>query len=184
MIFLKQRQDFDVKNLKLIYPPEQAFISTQPPGETPDSDVNITDFSNYPSVDSGTYANIKFASGKLGSPGSEKLNPSLLSAISAAAVNAGVTVTITTGIGGHDANTNSGNVSRHTTGNAVDIAIIDGIAAKTGNAIAKEKADKFVSQLITAGFSRNVESGNPKAVLWNTSGHYNHIHVSFRPDLA
>ena len=184
MIFLKQRQDFDVKNLKLIYPPEQAFISTQLPGETPDSDVTITDFSNYPSVDSGTYANIKFASGKLGSPGSEKLNPSLLSAISAAAVNAGVTVTITTGIGGHDSNTNSGNVSRHTTGNAVDIAIIDGIAAKTNNAIAKEKADKFVSQLITAGFSRNIEYGNPKAVLWNISGHYNHIHVSFRPDLA
>jgi len=184
MIFLKKRQDFDIKNLKLIYPPEQAFVSTQPPGETPDSDVTITDFTNYPSVDSGTYPNVKFASGKLGSPGSEKLNPSLLSSISAAAVNSGVTVTITTGIGGHDFNTNSGNVSRHSTGNAVDIAIIDGLAANINNSVAKDKADKFVSQLISAGFSRNVESGNPKAVLWNTGGHYNHIHVSFRSDLA
>lgn len=184
MIFLKKRQDFDIKNLKLIYPPEQAFVSTLPPGETPDSDITITDFTNYPSVDSGTYPNVKFASGKLGSPGSEKLNPSLLSSISAAAVNAGVTVTITTGIGGHEVNTNSGNRSRHTTGDAVDIAIIDGLAANTSNSSAKEKADKFVSQLISAGFSRNIESGNPKAVLWNIGGHYNHIHVSFRSDLA
>ena len=184
MIFLKKRQDFEVKNLKLIYPPEQAFVSTLPPEETIDSDVTIEDFNNYPSVDSGTYANVKFASGRLGSPKGEKLNASLMSSISAAAVSAGVVVTITTGIGGHDSTTNSGNISRHTTGNAVDIAIIDGLAAKTSNDVAKQKADKFVAQLINAGFSRNLEYGNPKAVLWNTSGHYNHIHVSFRPDLA
>jgi hypothetical protein len=184
MIFLKKVQDFDVKNLKLIYPSAQSFITTAPPPESRDSDVNIDDFTNYPTVDSSLYPNIKFGSGRLGSPGSEKINDSLLSLINSAAGSAGVVVTVTTGIGGHDYNTQSGNVSRHSTGNAVDISIINNLAAKTNNPEAKKAADKFVDQLVLAGFSRNVESGNPKAVLWNTDGHYNHIHVSYRPSLG
>jgi hypothetical protein len=41
--------------------------------------------------------------------------------------------------------------------------------------------DKIVSKLESMGYKRNTESGNEKAVLWQTNlggNHYNHIHVS------
>lgn len=112
---------------------------------------------------------------------------SLLSDINAAAENAGVVVTITTAKSGHRMHTSTNNISRHTKGLAVDIAIIDGIGsdkatnANNGNAQFREKGNSFVAYLEKLGYKRNKESGNEKAVLWQTDiggNHYNHIHIS------
>ena len=119
---------------------------------------------------------------------SDKLNKALLDDINRAAQSVGVKVTITTGKTGHSKKTKDGNLSRHDTNQAVDIAILDGIGS--GNATGpndgtpkfRELGNKLVAKLESMGYKRNVEGrSNPKAVLWqtNTGGnHFNHIHVS------
>ncbi len=115
----------------------------------------------------------------------DKINKALLDDIEAAAKIAGVKPTITTASSGHpDEGTNK---SRHSQQTAVDIAIIDGYgsngakSANTGNPTFRDKGNKLKDALVSLGYKWNVESGNPKAVLWqtNTGGnHFNHLHVS------
>jgi hypothetical protein len=125
-----------------------------------------------------TYDNVNFKDGVVGSsaPSKDNINPSLLSDIQIAAKNAGVTVDITTAVSGHGEKTKSGNISRHPSGNAVDIAIIDGRAVSPYN---RSVVNKFVDELVKLGYVKNSESGNPKAVLtFGVPGHDNHIHIS------
>ena len=83
-------------------------------------------------------------------------------------------VSITTAVSDH----HSTPPSRHTTGNAVDIAIIDGVPVNP-NATNKAKIDEFVTALQGLGYVKNSESGNPKAVLtFGFPGHDNHVHIS------
>jgi hypothetical protein len=127
----------------------------------------------YPTVQDSAYANVLFGSGNLGNPKNDKINPALLKDVSDAATKAGVVVTITTAISGHE------KTPRHVTGNAVDIAIIDGQAVSPSNSA---PAIKFVEQLILLGYVKNVERGNVKAVLtFGYENHNNHVHVSYRP---
>lgn len=116
----------------------------------------------------------------------DMIEADLLSDINKAAESAGVVVTITTAKSDHPSH-QTGQDSRHATNTAVDIAIINGIGsggakdAKSGNPKFKELGDKFTNQLEKMGYSRNVESGKPKAFLWQTNlggNHFNHIHVS------
>lgn len=134
-------------------------------------------------VEDGNYSNVRIDSNS----SDDKINQALLDDLETAAKNAGVYVTITTAVSGHSEKTMSGNRSRHPDGNAVDISIIDGINSggatneKDGNSDFREKGNKFTDQLEKLGYSRNTESGNEKAFLWqtNTGGnHFNHIHVS------
>ena len=55
---------------------------------------------------------------------SDKINRALLDDINTAAKRAGIKVTVTTAASGHGKLTKSGNKSRHTTNQAVDIAIM------------------------------------------------------------
>jgi len=112
----------------------------------------------------------------------DKINKALLDDIEAAAKIAGVKPVITTASSGH----NSPN-SRHSDRTAVDIAIIDGINSggakdeKSGSSNFREKGNKLKDALVSMGYKLNSESGNPKAVLWQTNlggNHYNHLHVS------
>ncbi len=112
----------------------------------------------------------------------DKINKALLDDIEAAAKIAGVKPVITTASSGH----NSSN-SRHSARTAVDIAIIDGIGSggakdeKSGNSDFREKGEKLKNALVSMGYTLNSESGNRKAVLWQTNlggNHYNHLHVS------
>jgi hypothetical protein len=126
------------------------------------------------------YNNVDFKDNVVGSskPSKDNINSSLLSDIDAAAKRAGVNVVITTAVSGHSTKTSTGNVSRHSTGNAVDISIIDGKPVRT---IDKGIIDKFVNELVKMGYVRGVESGNPKAILDYTfkgGGHEGHIHIS------
>ena len=104
------------------------------------------------------------------------VNDELLKGICQAANAAGVKVRITTAVSDHPAETNSGSISRHSTGNGVDISIINGKAVK--DASNKPNVDKFVSQLEQLGYKRNSEGNNKKSVLWQMDDHYDHVHVS------
>ena len=112
----------------------------------------------------------------------DKINKALLDDIEAAAKIAGVKPVITTASSGH----NSSN-SRHSDRTAVDIAIIDGINSggakdeKSGSSNFRNKGNKLKDALVSMGYKLNSESGNPKAILWQTNlggNHYNHLHVS------
>ena len=144
---------------------------------------------NYPIVNTSAYPNVTFQNSDLGTPTSDQINPNLLSDISKAAQAAGLNVVVTTAVSGHNYETSSGNVSRHGAGNAVDIAIINGVGSgnatnsTNGNAQFRTDGNKLKNELVKLGYVWNAESGNNKAILWQTStggNHYNHIHVSRR----
>jgi len=94
-------------------------------------------------------------------------------------VDPGFVITITSGNRGKKDVTASGNLSRHATGNAIDIALINGVAFKTNQKEFTRLGNIVVSELIKLGYKQvNGESGVEKAILWQTKDHYNHIHVS------
>lgn len=177
MIFLKDANDYV----------QEKYIQKQA-GKFVQKDENIdvvipavSNYNNYPIADSA-YSNIKFGSGYLGSPANDKINPKLLSDINNAAVQAGVTVTITTAVGGHKPQTSTGRLSRHVYGNAVDIAIVDGIPVSNKNAVGS-KVESFIAKLQSLGYIRGGagkgESGNAKAILaYGFPNHDNHVHIS------
>jgi hypothetical protein len=108
--------------------------------------------------------------------GLDLVNDALLSGICSAAKAAGVNVKITTAVSDHPVETDSGSISRHSTGNGVDISIINGKAVK--DASNRPNVDNFVSKLEQLGYVRNSEGSNKKSVLWQMADHYNHVHVS------
>jgi hypothetical protein len=111
-------------------------------------------------------------------PSTDNINRSLLDDINLAAKKARVKVDVTTAVSGHRKKTSTGNVSRHTTGNAVDISIINDTPVRT---LDKKIIDRFVGELVKLGYVRGKESGNPKAVLdytFKRGGHDGHIHIS------
>ena len=117
------------------------------------------------------YSNVDFKNIGLGNPISDDINTALLQDIQTAARAAGVKVDITTAVSGH-----KHLPSRHPSGNAVDIAMINGKAVSPSN---RADADKLVSALVSMGYTKNSESGNPKAVLtFGFPGHDDHVHVS------
>lgn len=135
-------------------------------------------------LDDTSYSNVKFDNDNTKY---DEVNKPLLDDLQTAANKAGVVATITTAKSGHDMNTVSGNLSRHQTRTAVDIAIIDGVGAggatgpNNGSDEFREKGNRLKDALLDLGYKLNVESGNVKAVLWqtNTGGnHFNHLHVS------
>lgn len=115
------------------------------------------------------------------------VNQGLLDDLNKAAGAAGLVATITTAKSGHPQLTIGGVKSRHMDGTGVDVAILDGMGAggatnsTNGNSNFRELGNRLASALESLGYVRNVESGNEKAVLWqtNTGGnHFNHLHVS------
>jgi hypothetical protein len=173
MTYLKARGEFETRTLNTSLR-RGAQASFNPQGANPDkSQAGLVINGNYPAVSSG-YRNVKFSNIGLGNPSADRINPKLLSDISTAAVNAGVTVEVTTAISGH-----TSSPSRHNSGNAVDIAIVNGQAVSTNSSI-KPIVDTFVNQLIALGYNKNAEGpSNPKAVLtYGFANHDDHVHIS------
>lgn len=118
----------------------------------------------------------------------DKVNKGLLDDLQKAGEATGIVLTITTAKSGHDENVaGTDRVSRHMNGTAVDVAILDGISSgnatnsTNGNSKFRELGLKVKDALVDLGYIWNTESGNDKAVLFqtNTGGnHYNHLHVS------
>jgi len=107
----------------------------------------------------------------------DKVNENLLKDICTAAKNAQVRVTITTAVSGHRETASSGNPSRHPSGNAVDISLVNDIPVKTASN--RDNVDNFVNQLVILGYTKNSESGNPKSVLtFGFKDHDDHVHIS------
>jgi len=123
------------------------------------------------------YDNVDFKNIGHGNPASDKINTILLQDVQTAAKNAGLKVNITTAVSGHGKKTKSGNTSRHPSGNAVDIAEINGKAVSLSN---RADADKLVAALVSMGYTKNAEGpSNPKSVLtFGFEGHDNHVHIS------
>jgi hypothetical protein len=122
---------------------------------------------------SDVYSNVDFKDGVIRgcSPSKDNINVALLKDVQTAAERAGLKVDITTAISGHYSKP-----SRHPSGNAVDIAMINGKSVSNSN---KGDAEKLVGELVKMGYTKNKESGNPKAVLtFGFPGHDNHVHVS------
>lgn len=104
-------------------------------------------------------------------PSKDNINQQLLKDVQDAAKTANVNVSITTAQSGHESLP-----SRHPSGNAVDIAMINGKNVSLAN---RSDADQFVNALVKMGYVKNSETGNPKAVLtFGFKGHDNHVHVS------
>lgn len=140
----------------------------------------------YESIVSSGLPNVKFGDNIVGNstPSKDKINQELLKDVSDAAKRAGVEVTITTAVTGHKKG------SRHETGNAIDIAMVDGKGFSGGEQQAKklgiyDSIQKFVDALISMGYKKNSEKGNDKAVLtFGFPGHDNHIHVSRKSGIS
>jgi hypothetical protein len=134
-------------------------------------------------VNQSLYTSINFKDGVVGNsaPSRDKINPSLLADVEAAAKKVGINASVTTAVTGHRAG------SRHETGNAVDIAMINGLGFSS-KADAEKKGiyqaiNSFVQALSTMGYVINSESGNDKAVLtFGFPNHDNHIHISRKSD--
>lgn len=104
------------------------------------------------------------------------VNDALLSGICSAAKAANVNVQITSAVSDHPEKTDSGAISRHSTGSGVDISKINGVSVKDPSN--KTNVNNFVSQLEQLGYKRNSEGSNTKSVLWQMADHYDHVHVS------
>jgi len=131
------------------------------------------------SVNPSDYTNTNFKSYVVGNsnPLADKINLSLLKDVDLAAKNANVKVSITTAVSGHRKG------SRHDSGHAVDIAMVNGLGFSSENDANKkgilDDIRRFVDELVKLGYTKNVESGNDKAVLtFGFPHHHHHIHVS------
>ena len=134
-------------------------------------------------VDPSIYSNTDFKPFVVGdsNPLADKINPSLLKDIDAAAKKAGIDVSVTTAVTGHRKG------SRHETGHAVDIAMVNDKGFKSEkdaqNKGIYDGMMRFVRELEYMGYIKNSESGNDKAVLtFGFPGHHHHIHVSRKSD--
>ena len=169
MTYLKARAEFEERLLNTEFEKGRQ-ASFNPEGTSPDKALGAIP-NNYPSVQAAGYQNVKFSNINIGNPAADKINPKLLEDISKAAVIAKVTVEVTTAITGH-----TSTPSRHPSGNAVDIAIINDKPVSLQN---RDAADKFVKELEKLTYVKNSEIGNNKAVLtFGFKNHDNHVHVS------
>ena len=116
------------------------------------------------------------------------INPNLISDIIKAIRMTNIPVQISYSRGNHGKYTKNGNISRHWSGNAVDLSVIGGIGNSegtgankgVGNAQFMEDGDKIVAALEKLGYSFG-EGSNVKGYLWRTDiggNHWNHVHVS------
>ena len=118
----------------------------------------------------------------------------LLDDIQKAADSVGIVATITTAKSGHNAHVKgSKRTSRHMKNVAVDVSILNGIGSggasnsSNGNSEFRRLGNKLKNALVSMGYSWNRESGNDKAVLWQTNiggNHYNHLHISNRTGVS
>lgn len=135
-------------------------------------------------LDDTSYSNVKFDND---GTRYDEVNKALLDDLQKAGEATNIVITITTAKTGHSDKTVSGRRSRHADQIAVDIAILNGIGSgnasnsSNGNPQFRELGNRLKDALVQLGYTWNTESGNEKAVLWqtNTGGnHYNHLHVS------
>jgi|688.fasta_scaffold197876_3 hypothetical protein len=106
----------------------------------------------------------------------DDINQALLDDLQKASDITGLKVNVNFAKTDHGKNTASGNVSRHYTNQAVDIGSIGGKIVSPNN---RDVVNKYVNALVSMGYTKNSEGGNPKSVLtFGFPAHDDHIHVS------
>jgi hypothetical protein len=116
------------------------------------------------------------------------INPILISDIIKALKSINMRAEISWARTGHSKHTNTGSISRHWSGNAVDISVIEGVGNPEGkgsnkgigNANFMKNGDRLVAELEKMGYTFG-ERGKIKGYLWRTDtggNHWNHVHVS------
>lgn len=155
--------------------------------------MNVTESTKMVKLSTVNYPNVK-----IDNDGTQNdyVNAALLDDLQKAAESAGITLTITTAKTGHKEMTTTGNVSRHMSGEGVDISILNGIGSGgatqsyLGNKEFRKLGDKLKDALVSLGYRHTGEGGSgsgesrrshSKDVLWKTligGNHYNHLHVS------
>lgn len=124
-----------------------------------------------------SYSNIEFTDNSK----SDKVNRALLDDINKAAKQAGIKARVGTITKNHPS-LKSGKDSRHPSGMAVDIDMVNG---KPVSQKIKDVVDNFVRELEKLGYNKNVERGFDKSVLtFGFPDHDNHVHVSNRTEEA
>jgi hypothetical protein len=132
-----------------------------------------------------TYPNITFANRTK----NDRLPKNLLDDIQNAASRAGITVQVDWAKTGHKKYTESGNLSRHWRGTAVDISHVNGkgwsdVSSAKDNEI-YQGIEEFASILKGKGYKINSEKGNDKALLYfGFPNHDNHLHISNQSNVA
>ncbi len=101
-------------------------------------------------------------------------------------VSKGFTLTITALECGHGYLTTSGNVSEHSTGDAVDIAVINGVAV-TGNQGPGTLADELIKDVLQLQGTMHPHQvisleDLPGETSFAMADHYDHVHVGYRPE--
>jgi hypothetical protein len=135
---------------------------------------NISLLEDYVYPKDVSYSNIVFRDKYI----PDKVNRALLDDINLAASKGNVVVTIGAIKSKHPKGKNNDPSTRHTSGNAVDIPIINGKAVKKE---IKSEVERFTNQLENLGYTKNKEEeGNQiKAFLtFGFPGHDDHVHVS------
>jgi murein DD-endopeptidase MepM/ murein hydrolase activator NlpD len=116
------------------------------------------------------------------------INPILISDIIKALKSINMRAEISWARTGHSKFTNTGSISRHWSGNAVDISVIEGVGnpkgkgsnSGIGDANFMKNGDRLVAELEKMGYTFG-ERGKIKGYLWRTDtggNHWNHVHVS------
>ena len=140
-------------------------------------------FEDYVPISTKVTSNVKVES----DIANDKINEDLLKDIDTAAKRAGVVVTITTAKSDHSTNTVYGTKSRHSSNDAVDIAILNGKGSgkatnsTNGDPEFRRLGNKLKNELVKMGYNLNGEGKNLKAVIWQSNiggNHFNHLHVS------
>ena len=146
---------------------------------------NLNEAVNLVQLNTTNFSNLKYDNDNTKT---DSVNQALLDDIQAAAKAVGIVATITTAKSGHSEKVKGGkSVSRHMNGTGVDVAVLNGIGAQgasnasNGSPKFRELGNKLKDALVSMGYVWNRESGNAKAVLWQTDiggNHYNHLHIS------
>ena len=126
----------------------------------------------------------------------DTVNQELLDDIKTAARNANVKIQISWAMSGHSTKTVTGNISRHSTNDAVDISMLQDLDdsnetklrgaggasnSSNGKKTFRDAGNRLKDALVALGYNWNSERGHQKAVLWQTNiggNHFNHLHVS------
>lgn len=138
-----------------------------------------------------SYSNVKYDND---ATKNDLVTKALLDDIQKAADSVGVVATITTAKSGHNPHVKSSKrTSRHMKNVAVDVSILNGLSSggasnsTNGNSEFRRLGNKLKNALVSMGYTWNRESGNDKAVLWQTNiggNHYNHLHISNRTGVS
>lgn len=117
----------------------------------------------------------------------DTINPDLLADLELAAQQANIgDVQITYAKSGHSKHVKGGkNVSRHYSGNAVDISSINGVKYGGNKTLFTKLGWLFVNELIKLGYKFG-EGPITKSYLWQTmtgGNHFDHVHVSVKSSI-